>query len=115
MKGILRGKRPKAGPLSWLAALVLPPITAAYLMQLAYGVAPWEFSFLAALGNALCLGVVYFLLCALTGRWVISCLILHLAAGIWGALNYFVALYRGTPILPWDLTSLSTAAAVSDS
>lgn len=115
MKGILRGKGAKAGGLLWLAALVLPPITAAYLMQLAYGVAPWEFSFLAALGNALCLGVVYFPLCALTGRWVISCLILHLAAGIWGALNYFVALYRGTPILPWDLTSLSTAAAVSDS
>lgn len=115
MKGILRGKGAKAGGLLWLAALVLPPITAAYLMQLAYGVAPWEFSFLAVLGNALCLGVVYFPLCALTGRWVISCLILHLAAGIWGALNYFVALYRGTPILPWDLTSLSTAAAVSDS
>lgn len=115
MKGILRGKGAKAGGLLWLAALVLPPITAAYLMQLAYGVAPWEFSFLAALGNALCLGVLYFPLCALTGRWVISCLILHLAAGFWGALNYFVALYRGTPILPWDLTSLSTAAAVSDS
>ena len=101
--------------LSWVAALVVPPITAAYLMQLAYGVAPWQFSFLAALGNALCLGVLYFLLCCLTGRWVISCLILHLAAGVWGALNYFVALYRGTPILPWDLTSLGTAAAVSGS
>lgn len=115
MKGILRGKRPGKRALPWVAALVLPPITAAYLMQLAYGVAPWQFSFLAALGNALCLGVLYFLLCALTGRWVISCLILHLAAGVWGALNYFVALYRGTPILPWDLTSLGTAAAVSGS
>lgn len=115
MKGILRRKFPPKGTLPWVAALVVPPITAAYLMQLAYGVAPWQFSFLAALGNALCLGVLYFLLCALTGRWVISCLVLHLAAGVWGALNYFVALYRGTPILPWDLTSLGTAAAVSGS
>lgn len=58
MKGILRRKFPPKGTLPWVAALVVPPITAAYLMQLAYGVAPWQFSFLAALGNALCLGVL---------------------------------------------------------
>ena len=113
MKGLSAWHLPKKGTLAWAAALVVPPLTAAYLMQLAYGVFPWQFSPLAALGNGVCLGALYFLLCAVTGRWVISCLILHLAAGVWGALNYFVALYRGTPVLPWDLTSLGTAAAVS--
>lgn len=96
-----------------LLPLLIPPITAAYLMQLTYGAAPWQMTPLAALGNAICLGSLYYLLCALTSRWVISCLILHLAAGIWGAINYFVEIYRGTPVLPWDLTSLGTAAAVS--
>ena len=113
MKGLSEWNLPKKGTLAWVAALVVPPLTAAYLMQLAYGVFPWQFSPLVALGNGVCLGALYFLLCALTGRWVISCLILHLAAGVWGALNYFVVLYRGTPVLPWDLTSLGTAAAVS--
>lgn len=113
MKGISHWHLPQKGSVLWIAALILPPITAAYLMQLAYGVAPWQLSPFAALGNGVCLGALYFLLCSLTGRWVISCLLLHFTAGLWGAINYFVVLYRGTPVLPWDLTSLKTAAAVS--
>ena len=113
MKGISQWGLPQKR-LALAAALLLPPLTAAYLMQLAFGVLPWQFPLLAALGNAICLGALYYLLCALTGRWVISALVLHLAGGVWGALNYFVCTFRGTPILPCDLLALETAAAVSD-
>lgn len=42
---------------------------------------------------------------------MVACLILHLASGLWGAANYFVSVYRGNPVLPWDLTALETAGA----
>lgn len=97
------------------ALLLIPPVTACYLMQFILGAYPWQMSLGAAAANAICMGVLYYLLCALTGRWVISCVLIHILSGIWGAANYFVSVYRGTPILPWDLTALGTASAVSGS
>ena len=97
------------------ALLLIPPVTAFYLMQFILGAYPWQMSLGAAAANAICIGVLYYLLCALTGRWVISCVLVHILSGIWGAANYFVSVYRGTPVLPWDLTALGTASAVSGS
>ena len=93
--------------------LVAVPFTAFYGMQLVFGGLPWETSFSAALGNALCIGAVYYLLCALTGRALLSAAAVHLLFGLWGAANFFVAEFRGNPVLPWDFTALGTAAAVS--
>lgn len=76
---------------------------------------PWELAPGVVLANSLCIGAVYFLLWAATGYPAVCCLLLHILCGVWGAANYFVALYRGTPVLPWDLTALGTAAAVSGS
>ena len=39
----------------------------------------------------------------------------HILAGMWGAANYFVSVFRGTPILPWDFKALGTAVAVAGS
>ena len=98
----------------WQAgALLLAPLTAVWLMQLAYGAAPWSLSPTAALANALCIALLYWPLCGLTGRIAPCCIGIHLAAGLWGAANYFVNAFRGTPILPWDLSALGTAAAVA--
>ena len=68
-------------------------------MQFILGAYPWQMTLGVVAANAICIGAVYYLLCALTGRWVVACLILHLASGLWGAANYFVAAFRGTPIL----------------
>ena len=95
--------------------LLLPPLTSFYLMQFILGVLPWELAPGVVLANSLCIGAVYFLLWAATGYPAVCCLLLHILCGVWGAANYFVALYRGTPVLPWDLTALETAAAVSGS
>ena len=95
--------------------LLLPPFTAFYLMQFILGAFPWEKAPGVVLANALCIGAVYYLLWAATGHPAVCCVLLHLACGLWGTANYFVSLYRGTPVLPWDLTALETAAAVSGS
>ena len=97
------------------ALLVLPPFTAFYLMQFVLGALPWEMAPGVVLANGLCIGGAYFLLWAATGHPAVCCVLLHLACGLWGTANYFVSLYRGTPVLPWDLTALETAAAVSGS
>ena len=100
----------------WQACvLLLTPLTAVWLMQLAYGAAPWSMSPTAALANALCVALLYWPLCGLTGHLAPCCIGIHLAAGLWGAANYFVNTFRGTPILPWDLSALETAAAVAGS
>lgn len=82
------------------ALLLVPPVTAFYLMQFILGAYPWQMSLGVVVANAICIGAVYYLLCALTGRWVISYVLLHIISGIWGAANYFVSVYRGTPVLP---------------
>ena len=95
------------------ALLVLPPFTAFYLMQFVLGALPWEMAPGVVLANGLCIGGAYFLLWAATGHPAVCCVLIHILCGVWGAANYFVSLYRGTPVLPWDLTALGTAAAVS--
>lgn len=97
------------------ALLFMPPVTAFYLMQFIYGAWPWQTGLQAAAANILCIAAVYFLLCALTGYPAVCCVLLHICFGLWGAVNYFVSVYRGTPVLPWDLTALRTAFAVSGS
>ena len=98
------------------ALLLLPPLTSFYLMQFILGVLPWELAPGVVLANS-----------PVHRRGLFSAVGGHgppggvLPApppglcGVWGAANYFVALYRGTPVLPWDLTALGTAAAVSGS
>ncbi|WP_242623806.1 LTA synthase family protein [Intestinimonas massiliensis (ex Afouda et al. 2020)] len=98
----------------WQAAfLLLTPLTAAWLMQFTYGALPWSMGPGPALANALCIALLFWPLCALTGRIAPCCIGVHIAAGAWGAANYFVNSFRGTPILPWDLTALRTAADVA--
>ena len=96
--------------------MLLTPITAFYLMQFAYcGNLPWDYSLSVLLANYLCIGVVHFTLCALTNYIVLCSVITHVLCFVWGIANYYVSLFRGTPILPWDFTALGTAAAVADS
>ena len=50
------------------ATLLLTPLTAVWLMQLAYGGAPWSMSPAVTAANALCIALLYWPLCGLTGR-----------------------------------------------
>ena len=57
------------GTVLFLAAV---PFAAFYMMQFLLGGLPWEYSLSVALGNALCVGMIYYPLCALTGSPVLS-------------------------------------------
>lgn len=98
-----------------VALLVLTPITAFYFMQLIMGTKFVDVKLAAVVVNSLWVAGVYWLMCAVTGYPVICSLVVHLLCGVWGMANYFVNLFRGTPILPWDFAALKTAAAVSGS
>ena len=98
----------------WQAGfLLLTPFTAVWLMQFTYGALPWSMSLGPTLANALCVALLFWPLCALVRRIAHCCIGIHIAAGLWGAANYFVNSFRGTPILPWDFSALSTAADVA--
>ena len=94
--------------------LFLAPLTAFFLCQWVYGG-----SLLLAPGviaaNYLCYAALYFPLCAITAKESLCAVLLHAAAGLWGAACHFVSLFRGSPVLPWDLTALGTATAVAGS
>lgn len=95
--------------------LFFTPLTSFYMMQFVFGSMPWDHSLGVTLANYICIGAAFFLLTALTNRLLLCSLIIHLACIAWGVANYFVNLYRGLPILPWDFTALRTAVAVADS
>ena len=96
-----------------LLLLLLTPLTAFWLMQLVLGSPPWNMSAGVALANWLCLSALYWIGCAIIGYPAVCCVLLHILAGMWGAANYFVSVFRGTPILPWDFKALGTAVAVA--
>ena len=98
-----------------LLLLLLTPLTAFWLMQLVLGSPPWNMSVGVALANWLCLSALYWIGCASIGYPAVCCVLLHILAGMWGAANYFVSVFRGTPILPWDFKALGTAVAVAGS
>lgn len=98
-----------------LLLLLLTPLTAFWLMQLVLGSPPWNMSVGVALANWLCLSALYWIGCAIIGYPAVCCVLLHILAGMWGAANYFVSIFRGTPILPWDFKALGTAVAVAGS
>lgn len=69
--------------------------------------------------DAVLLNLVFYYLLSLflfflTGRTSVALCILLLFTVIIGLANYFVILFRSSPILPWDLLSIGTAASVAD-
>ena len=98
----------------WQAVFLLfTPFTAVWLMQFTYGANPFALTFPVLAANALCVALLFWLLCALVGRIAPCTIGIHIAAGSWGAANCFVNTFRGTPILPWDFSALGTAASVA--
>ena len=93
--------------------LALTPFTATWLMQFTYGANPFAMAFSIQLANALCVALLFWPLCALVGRIAPCTIGIHIAAASWGAANYFIYSFRGTPILPWDFSALGTAASVA--
>ena len=58
--------------------------------------------------------LIYFLLTFVLGSFAAGYAIAGLLAMVVGIANYFVVQFRGSPIVPWDLFSIKTAASVAD-
>lgn len=71
------------------------PFTAVFLMQYVYCGDPWQISASAFLANAICVGVLYYLLCALIRKPAAASVMIHTACALLGAINYFVSVFRG--------------------
>lgn len=98
----------------WTAAVfALTPLIAFYLMQFVCGGYFWQYSLKTVLANYICIGLIYFILCALTNHIRVCSVVVVSLCVIWGSANAFISVFRGTPILPWDFTALKTAMAVA--
>ena len=100
---------------SWLQiafAVILPYVNLVLLEWFTHN--PWETMSLGAfILNLPFYYLLLLLLFLLTGRLRLSLVIQSIFSLIVGLANYFVILFRSTPILPWDLYSIGVASSVA--
>ena len=66
------------------------------------------------MANILCCWLIYAIFLVIIRRIHIAAIFTALAVWGFGVANYYIIIFRGTPILPWDFQSLGTAMAVSE-
>ncbi|MBQ8663903.1 MAG: LTA synthase family protein, partial [Eubacterium sp.] len=59
----------------------------------------------------LCLYLIFYVI---TGKFHAVGLIVNIALLVWSLLNYFIAIFRGSPFVPMDVLSFSTGLGVAD-
>ncbi len=96
----------------WALVLLLP-LGAFYAVDLINGTRVLNFSFLRCFANYLCYLMVFALLYAVSRRAWVTALVGGVACVAFGVINYFVIQFRGVPILPLDLQSITTAVEVA--
>lgn len=97
--------------IGWVFLLILPAL-AFIAVDCMNNTRIWSFPFLRSLANYLCYFMVFALLYALTRRVTATAAIGGAIFLIYGAANYFTVSFRGSPVLPWDLTTMGTAMDV---
>ncbi len=95
------------------AAAVLLPFCSMWLLQW-YTCDPWRMYPKMILLNCIFFYTFYVGLAFLLGSFRLSYTIASLFAMVLGIANYFVIEFRSSPIVPWDLLSVGTAASVAD-
>lgn len=94
-------------------AMVLCPIVMYYLMEAfhmnAFVMTRWR----AQILNILCFELGMLFLFVLIGNLKIALIIETILAFVIGLSNFYVLSFRSTPIVPWDLFSIITAASVA--
>lgn len=97
------------------ALIVLLMPTAAFFLMESMTHVVWETMEIdAILLNLVFYYILFLFIFFISGSTKISLNLLLIFTGGVGVANYFVILFRSSPILPWDLLSLSTAATVAD-
>ena len=91
---------------------ILVPIAAFYLLE-AFSHQPFEITWKIQLLNILFFMLLEVILICITGRTSVASVILMFLALAVGLINYYTLQFRGTPVLPWDILSVKTAASVT--
>ncbi len=91
---------------------ILVPIAAFYLLE-AFSHQPFEITWKIQVLNILFFMLLEVILICITGRTSVASLILMFVALAVGLINYYTLQFRGTPVLPWDILSVKTAASVT--
>ena len=91
---------------------ILVPIAAFYLLE-AFSHQPFEITWKIQLLNILFFMLLEVILICITGRTSVASVILMFVALAVGLINYYTLQFRGTPMLPWDILSVKTAASVT--
>lgn len=91
---------------------VLIPVAAFYLLE---GLThqPFEISWKIQIANIIFYILFDLILIWITGRTSVASVILIVFVLVAGLINYYTLLFRGTPVLPWDIWSVRTAASVT--
>ena len=76
---------------------------------------PWDLTPAITLLNYLFYLILYLVFAAAAGNFRWGCMLAPLFPALAGTVNYFVVSFRSSPVVPWDLYSLRTAASVAES
>lgn len=103
--------------LSWALLIGLAPYCAycvewmnqTYLVEAGFFHPPYKWT-----ANSLIYLMLVLLLYAITRRFFLTAVLNCCISLVFGTANYFVTQFRGTPILPWDLQAVGTAADVAN-
>lgn len=98
--------------IGWVLVLLLP-LGTFFAVDLINGTRVLDFTYKRSFANYLCYLMVFALIYALCRRVWITALAGGAVFLFFGIVNYFVIQFRGQPILPWDIQSVSTAMSVS--
>lgn len=106
----MRFKFPRPGGVAMLIAI---PILALCTMEF-YTHVPWDLTFRILILNIFFFYILYAISTFLLGstRW--GFVLATVVPMLFGLVNYFVVKFRGSPIVPWDIFSIGTAASITD-
>lgn len=92
--------------------LALPAAALCYMEFFTH--VPWDLTPLIFFLNYLFYLVLYLIVTAVSGNMRWGAMLTPVFPALAGTVNYFVVSFRSSPIVPWDLYSLRTAASVAD-
>ena len=96
------------------ALFFLLPIATIQMVEVFNGNFVWNYSVKTFMANYLVYIAFFLFFYLITGRFHMTNLIVNISLYIWSLINYFVELFRGTPLVPLDLLTISTGLEVSD-
>lgn len=106
-------KRDKLDAVDRCIFFLILPLADVFMVESLYNANVFTYNFnILFINYSICL-IVQVLLLAISNRINVAVPVTSGLALLLGAANYYVQLFRGSPLVPWDLLSIQTAMSVS--